>query len=44
MRSPVRLIFDERREGYDPLVEFMNLSEKAGATVKSEDKAGNRYP
>ena len=32
-----QLIFDERREGYDPLVEFMNLFEKAGATVKSED-------
>ncbi len=26
-----RLIFDERRDGYDPLTEFMGLFEKAGA-------------
>ena len=31
-----QLIFDERREGYDPLVEFMRLFEKAGATVRRE--------
>lgn len=32
-----QLIFDERREGYDPLVEFMRLFEKAGATAQRED-------
>lgn len=32
-----QVIFDERREDYDPLVEFMRLFEKAGATVKRED-------
>ncbi|HEX7549472.1 MAG TPA: methionine synthase [Candidatus Methylomirabilis sp.] len=34
-----QLIFDERRDGYDPLTEFMGLFEKAGAgktTVVSE--------
>ncbi|MDW8321496.1 MAG: methionine synthase [Armatimonadota bacterium] len=33
-----QLIFDERREGYDPLVEFMKLFEKAGAGVKRGDE------
>ena len=32
-----QLIFDERRDGYDPLVEFMKLFEKVGATTKRED-------
>ncbi len=32
-----QLIFDERRDGYDPLVEFMRLFEKAGTTTKRED-------
>ncbi|GBC96476.1 Methionine synthase [bacterium HR16] len=32
-----RLIFDERGDGYDPLVEFMKLFEKAGAVTKRED-------
>ena len=32
-----QLIFDERREGYDPLVEFMKLFEKAGTVAKRED-------
>jgi len=32
-----QLIFDERREGYDPLAEFMKLFEKASTVTKRED-------
>jgi 5-methyltetrahydrofolate--homocysteine methyltransferase len=36
------LIFDERRDGYDPLAEFMRLFEGGGAKPASADRAAER--